>query len=330
MSIKNNIEPPRIDTKNMFEATYPKYMQKSLFGKIANFAYQILSVAIFPIYALRYLKHRIHLFLGYHFFVPSQSYSKKENIDFYNKDGTKTDENQKEYLKKGLNYLKYSFKAQFIEIKTADGVKLCGAFIPGKDDKGRYLSLNAPLIIHCLGQGGRFQDLGRYPDAIENIKKHNILVFNDRGVLKSEGRATKKGLFLDIESIYQYAIRKLKVPKSKITVWGHSFGTLKAIYLAAKHKKIKSIYDRSPAEIQKGVYYIAKEMFQEVFSYFVILPFVIIEKMASQRVVDKVVNFVTKHKIYINGQLKRPIVISKIIEVFSSIVAFVLKSKFGI
>lgn len=319
-----SINAVTLDRMGVFQASYPKYMRQTLMSKIIKLSYDIFSVVFFPLGICRYIHSKIHTFLGYYLFVPSQSYSKKTKIYFYDTQGNPVKEvKQQKYLREGRQNLKTIFNARTIRLKTADGVKLNGVFVPGKDGQGRDLPEDGPLILHFLGQFGRYEDLGHYQEALSNIKNHNILVFNDRGVVKSEGLATKRNLFLDAEAVLEYARRRLNVPKEKIIVHGHSFGGIKATGLASRHRGLKLINDRSFGSLEKAVYSMAKEIFQSVLSGYLIMPFVLIGKFAPQRIVNKVESFIKEHKIYFNEKIQRPILLSKMIEGVSIVIAFV-------
>ncbi|NGX44246.1 MAG: hypothetical protein K1060chlam3_00412 [Candidatus Anoxychlamydiales bacterium] len=320
----NSTRLERLNIADVFQATYPKHMKKSIISKIATLVYKIFSIIVFPIAICRYIHYKIHTFLGYYLMVPSQSYSKKVKIHFYDAKGNPTKEvKQKKYLRQGRQNLKDIFKAETVNIKTADGVKLNGVFIPSKDLYGRDLKRDGPLIIHFLGQTGRYEDLGHYKEVVSTIKNHNILVFNDRGVAKSSSIATRKGLFLDAEAILQYAKKRLGVSKEKIILHGHSFGGIKATYLASKHRDIKLLNDRSFSSVENACYYMTKELFRSVFSACLVMPFVLLEKLGPQKIVNRVKDFVTKHDIYFEKKIQNPIILAKIIGAISSVCAFI-------
>ena len=129
----------RLNSADVFQAAYPKHMKKSLISKIATLVYEIFSVIIFPIAICRFIHYKIHTFLGYYLMVLSQSYSKKTKIDenWYTKTKPAREVKQKKYLRKGRQNLKEIFKAEIVNIKTADGAKLNGVFVPGKDSYGK-------------------------------------------------------------------------------------------------------------------------------------------------------------------------------------------------
>jgi len=307
------IDAASITNTEIFQATYPKYLERSLIQKIISVVYFIFSILFLPLGLCRIIAYKLHVNIGYYFFVPSQFLSKK----------------QTQYLDVGRKHLENDFEAQEITIKTADGVKLNGMFVLGKDQYGQTLSDSGPLIIHFLGNAGRYEDLGFYQDAITNVSDHNFLIVNYRGVSKSESIATRRGLLLDIEAMLQYAIEKLHVPKRKIILHGHSFGGCLATILASHHRGLRLLNDRSFSSLEKAVYHIVKKIFYTAFSYSLIMPFVLIEKVAPQKVIDSVDRFVKKHRIFIDGKLLRPTLIAKIILFISKLIALFF-SKFTV
>ncbi|NGX48639.1 MAG: hypothetical protein K940chlam5_00227 [Candidatus Anoxychlamydiales bacterium] len=318
----NSTRLERLNSADVFQASYPKHMKKSMISKIVTLVYEIFSVIVFPIAICRYIHYKIHTFLGYYLMVPSQFLSKTVKTTNWFVDPIKKGVKQKKYLRRGREKLIDTFKAEIVNIKTADGAKLNGVFIPGKDPYGRDLKRDGPLIIHFLGQTGKYEDFGHYQKVLWSIKNHNVLVFNDRGVGKSSSIATRKGLFLDAEAVLQYAKKRLNVPKEKIILHGHSFGGIKSTYLASKHR-VKLLNDRSFSSVEKACYYITKELFRDVFSTCLIMPFVLLEKVGPQKIVNRVKDFVTKHEIYFEKKIQNPIILAKIISAISAVCAFI-------
>lgn len=325
----------RLDKQDVFQATYPKHMEKSLISKTASLAYDIFSVLIFPIGICRYIHYKVHTLLGYYIFVPAQFQSKKAKKPDWSDESIKSDEDvkevkQKKYIREGRQNLIKIFDAQEVDIKTADGAKLNGVFVPGKDVWGNPLRQDGPLIIFFLGQTGMYEDLGhgRFQEVLSNIRNHNVLVFNERGVNergvnKSSSFATRKGLFLDAEAILQYAKKRLKVPKEKIILHGHSFGGVKATYLAMKHRGVKLLNDRSFWSSEIAIYYMAKDMFHKVFSFFLLMPLYLIKNFAPQKISDKVENFLKREDVLKDDKLQWPIILVKMIKVASVVAAFI-------
>jgi len=170
-----------------------------------------------------------------------------------------------------------------------------------------------------------YEDLGhgRFQQILSNIRNHNVLVFNERGVNKSSSIATKKGLYLDAEAILQYAKKRLKVPKEKIILHGHSFGGVKATYLPSKHRGVKLLNDRSFSSSVSAIYHMAKDMFYKVFSFLLLMPFYLIEKFAFQNIANKVEKFLKREDIIKDYKLQKPNFLVKMIKVASVIAAVI-------
>lgn len=294
----------------VFHASYPDYLKDSLIKKVISFVYDVFSVLIFPIGICRFIAYKMHINLGYYFLIPSQFLSKK-NI---------------KYLDEGRKNLINNFDAREITIETADNVKLDGIFIPGKNILGRKLKEDGPLIIHYLANAGRYEDLGHRQEAIKSLRNHNILVVNFRGVSRSESISTSLGLLLDSEAIFEYALKILKVPENKIIVHGHSMGGRFATWIASNHEKVSLLNDRSFGSLSATIYYVALNLFQNLFSYLIIIPFILLKKIMPRKVVEKVSDFVKHNKIFENDKILRPHFLVKIIYVISKITALFLSN----
>ncbi len=288
----------------IFHANYPIHLKDSLIKKVMSFVYNIFSILIFPIGICRLIAYQMHIALGYYFFLPSQFLSKKNM----------------EYLDQGRKNLIKNFNAKEINLETADKVKLNGIFILGKDRLGKKLTEKAPLIIHYLGNAGRYEDFGHHQEAIKDLSHFNLLIVNYRGVCKSQSMATKKGLILDAEAILEFALKKLKISEDKIILHGHSFGGALATLVASNHN-VKLLNDRSFSTLEEAVYHNCKKIFQTLICYFLIMPFVLLEKLIPQKEVEKVRVFIKDHNIFNDNVILKPHFLTKIINVISHIMA---------
>jgi len=300
------IEVAEAQNNKIFQASYPKYLKESLIKKIALFVYNLISFIFFPIAICRFIVHKIHTFMGYYFLFYGQSYYKDKIA----------------YVNEGRKNLFEKFETKEVFLKTPDNVKLNGIFIPGKDRFGKKLPNDAPLLIFYYGICGCYEVLGYHLEILDVFKDFNVLVFNYRGIVKSESIATKKGIILDSESIFQYAKKELKIPKDKIIFYGHSFGGALATFIASKHRNIKLLNDRSFSSVEKAIYYIYIRKMQVFFSYYLIRPFVLLKKITPPILVKKINNFVNKHKVFKKEVIVRPFLLAKIIFVVSQIIAF--------
>ncbi len=110
-------------------------------------------------------------------------------------------------------------------IKTADGAKLNGWYIPY--EKATYTVLffhgNAGNISYRLDKMMVLRSLG-----------FNIFMIDYRGFGLSQGKLTEKGLYLDAEAAYSY-LRQVRGLKSEnIIIYGSSLGSAVAVDLATK------------------------------------------------------------------------------------------------
>lgn len=231
-----------------FKAEYPK---SPLFKRICHIAYNIFSVLFFPIGLCRLLGHGLHTLAGRKV-VPAQTRKDKDLLD------------------RGRESLIKDWGCSPVAFKTPDGKLLDGMHIPGKN-----VSKQAPTIIMFNGNGETYELKGATMDVkwsqegnqkadialdvpLSNLadfvaKGYNVLLFNYRGVGRSEGSATRDGLILDGESAFQYARKRLGVPEDKIILFGHSLGGGIATQVAAKHPLVQLINIRSFASLEKTV-----------------------------------------------------------------------------
>lgn len=115
-----------------------------------------------------------------------------------------------------------------VTFRAADSTVLSAWIIPGANAKP-----DAPwvLISHGnygnIGYGGRpqfyawFRDLGV-----------NLFAYDYRGFGASEGVPSEAGVYADAEAAYRYLTDTLRVPPSRIVLFGHSLGTGVTIELA--------------------------------------------------------------------------------------------------
>ncbi len=112
-------------------------------------------------------------------------------------------------------------------LKTADGVKLSGWFIPAEPARGVVLFFhgNAGNISHRLDSIATFHDLGL-----------SILIIDYRGYGQSKGKTTEQGTYLDAEAAWRYLVEERQIPPTKIVLFGRSLGGGVAAWLAQTHR----------------------------------------------------------------------------------------------
>jgi fermentation-respiration switch protein FrsA (DUF1100 family) len=120
-------------------------------------------------------------------------------------------------------------------IRTTDGVKVHGWYVPGESDRVlMFFHGNAGNISHRLESIRHFLQLGL-----------SVLIIDYRGYGQSEGRTTEQGIYRDAEAAWQYLTETNKIPESRIIVFGRSMGASAAAYLAARHCPLALIVESS-------------------------------------------------------------------------------------
>ncbi len=118
----------------------------------------------------------------------------------------------------GLSYEEVFFQA-------ADGVKLCGWFVPSKSARG--------TLLFCHGNAGNISHR-LYSIHLFNQLHLSTFIFDYRGYGKSEGKPSEKGTYLDSEAAWQYLRQQRQVPAERIIVFGRSLGGAVAAHLASE------------------------------------------------------------------------------------------------
>jgi fermentation-respiration switch protein FrsA (DUF1100 family) len=118
-------------------------------------------------------------------------------------------------------------KYEDIHVKTEDGLRINGWFIPSNASKATI------LLSH--GNGGNISH------RIEKILILNalgidVMIFDYRGYGMSEGSPSEKGLYKDIEAVYTYLVKEKKVSPDSIIGYGESLGGAVVIDLSSRHE----------------------------------------------------------------------------------------------
>jgi uncharacterized protein len=117
-----------------------------------------------------------------------------------------------------------------VEIRTADGVTLVAWIMrpPSQAMPGRWLLI-------CHGNAGNLADAGR-PEHYAGLRELglSLLAFDYRGYGESGGRPSEEGLYRDADAAYRFLRDTLRVPPSRIVLFGHSLGSAVAVELATR------------------------------------------------------------------------------------------------
>jgi len=112
-----------------------------------------------------------------------------------------------------------------VNLRTSDGLKLHGWFIPAESAKGTVLMFhgNAGNISHRLDTIAVFHQLG-----------YNTFIIDYRGYGRSEGSPGEEGTYLDARAAWDYLTQTRKIPPGRIVIFGRSLGGAVATWLAVE------------------------------------------------------------------------------------------------
>jgi hypothetical protein len=116
-------------------------------------------------------------------------------------------------------------KYEDVWLKTEDGTKINGWFVPNKNSRKVILFFhgNGGNISHRLDKIGFFHALPA-----------NVFVIDYHGYGRSEGAPSEENLYRDAKAAYQYLISEKKFYPQQIVVYGSSLGGVVAVDLATK------------------------------------------------------------------------------------------------
>jgi hypothetical protein len=117
----------------------------------------------------------------------------------------------------------YSMLFEETWISTADGLRLCAWWMPGKE--------GAPVLLEFHGNAENISHGLEMYSAIHGLGWSQLAV-DFRGYGKSDGKPSEKGLFLDGEAAYDF-LRRRGVAPGNIFLYGRSLGAAVAFHVAA-------------------------------------------------------------------------------------------------
>ena len=177
----------------------------------------------------------------------------------------------------GLLALK-KFGGKEISLKTSDNVKI-NAMLLRCNLFGRLIAFfqyfspfrERKIVIYVPGNAMTYESFGfdkNFPRQINKLGC-DLLLFNYRGVNKSEGHPTTQGLIKDLNSAIDYVKNGLGYKDKNISVLGQSLGGAIAIKALSERKdcKITLVNDRSFSSISNvienmKIYRIVKGIFK--------------------------------------------------------------------
>jgi fermentation-respiration switch protein FrsA (DUF1100 family) len=134
-----------------------------------------------------------------------------------------------------------------VSIRTSDGVRLHGWYVPGNSDRVLlFFHGNAGNISHRLESIRQFLQLGL-----------SVLIIDYRGYGQSDGRTTEQGIYRDAEAAWQYLVETNATSAGRIVLFGRSMGASAAAYLAARHRPLALVVESSFTSVPDiaGEYY---------------------------------------------------------------------------
>jgi fermentation-respiration switch protein FrsA (DUF1100 family) len=112
-----------------------------------------------------------------------------------------------------------------LELRTRDGVRLHGWFLPAREARG------AVLVSH--GNAGSIElRIGLAQAFLEH--RWSVLLYDYRGYGQSTGRPSEPGTYLDAEAAHEHLVRVEGVVPERIVLHGESLGVGVALELALR------------------------------------------------------------------------------------------------
>jgi len=92
---------------------------------------------------------------------------------------------------------------------------------------------NGLTILYSHGNG---EDLGMLKPLLEDFTKFgcNVIAYDYPGYGLSEGSPTEASCYAAIDTLYEYIVSEINIPKERLLLWGRSLGTGPSCYLASK------------------------------------------------------------------------------------------------
>lgn len=133
--------------------------------------------------------------------------------------------------------IRENYEPKAIELKTPDNETLHGHFIQNRHDP----NCEGKVVLVFGGNVDLYRDGATvYPmlgTLCENETPVSYLMVDPRSVYKSTGTATRDGLLIDADTLYQYAENALGFDKDNIVIYGQSFGGAMASHLKGMHEE---------------------------------------------------------------------------------------------
>ena len=120
-----------------------------------------------------------------------------------------------------------------VQLRASDGAQLAGWLV-------RHSASASPLLIYF---GGNAEEVSWI--VSQRFAGWSVLAINYRGYGDSEGEPGEAVLFRDALDIYDYAVSRNDVDRSRIAIMGRSLGSGVAVHLAA-HRPVAGVLLAAP------------------------------------------------------------------------------------
>jgi fermentation-respiration switch protein FrsA (DUF1100 family) len=130
----------------------------------------------------------------------------------------------------------YKDNSGIIKLHTRDGAEISAVYLP--NPKAKYTI----LVSH-----GNAEDIGYMYPLLEEMRDHGFAVFayDYHGYGTSQGRASERNAYLDIDAAYLYLTQVLQVSPWHIIAYGRSVGAAVALDLAVR-ESVAALIMESP------------------------------------------------------------------------------------
>ena len=112
-----------------------------------------------------------------------------------------------------------------LRLPTADGERIAAVYLP-----------NPTATYSLLVSHGNGEDLGYVLPSLPPMRQlgFSVFAYDYRGYGLSEGQASERHVYGDIDAAYEYLTGPLRVPPGRIVLYGRSLGAGAAVDLAAR------------------------------------------------------------------------------------------------
>lgn len=135
--------------------------------------------------------------------------------------------------------------AEELFLKTSDGVTLHALYFSADVSDSMVVNAAKPqddikptmskAVLYLHGNAGNLYDRVHTVNELRDLGV-NVLLIDYRGFGLSEGTITEKGMYLDVDTGFQYLINNKGFSEQNIAVLGRSIGSVAALYLAEKYQ----------------------------------------------------------------------------------------------